>query len=1152
MAKNTVSRLSDAFSVGGGGVNFEQRVQAMFLLSLLVDGFCPAMEERTKRVCFQAKCIGYDVDDLAVFTYRGQSEGKMLCQIKHSITISEKDSVFQKVICAAWSDFNKEQFDREHDKIALVTAQIANGPQQALRFLHAQAWATADENQFRDNVYLSNFSNADNRRALDAIRTCITSANDQEPTDREIWQFCKSFLLLLFDMDCKESINRTLSASLIKCNSSYNAFLVWSRLVEYAGDCNQTAASVNRENIDDSIRALFSNPKIQQLPIAPIAKIDLFIPMLALIGTWNAENKFDRQIVEQISGMEYAEVESKARNMICQNSQYLKLENGSWWKVQHKEELLEQCKEMLFDDCLERLLKAANVVFAQKSRRVTSKTPYYVDTNGEYDNSQELRKSIVTSLCWVRMTLPQLSKCNRNKIEVAIDGFVRNVFAEGDWMTWASLRDCLRDVAELAPDIFLKKVEWCAAYKPQEILRLFPKSNDSFFEPNYISGVLWAIEALAWSPDYLVSAIGALGSLAALSYEKTNWTNTPINSIVSILLPWHPQTLADSEKRKNALLCLKNDNPEVFWKVLVKLLPNETNTTSGNPKPKYLSLVIPEKITMTKAEVYAQYTYHLELAVETADGGVEKCAILAKQIENMKETTLIKYLDGIEKKLDLFGEKEGFNLWLNLREWLAQMQPEGDTVINRHRDKIQALIQEMEPSNICVKYRELYLGNRYLFDKGDYKTTWEMLENKTTLAIREIYDQYGVEETEAFGQAVNNMWDVAHKLGASLNEEEISEIIDKYCADELSQPFYISCIGSFCHTNGAEKLMQTSLIQKDVNIVLETLSKISFSVELYHVVENILPEEAEYWKIANVPYVYGEDETEELKLVVEKLIEYKRYVAAVNIAGHSDFAVEFSAQRIYDLLILAGTEDSIGTEIIDKYAVQQLVRWLQEQDGITLEKKSDIEFIYLPILDEYSQVQPHALNTRLSNDPDYFCSMIELCYKKRSEEKTNHKLSQGLSDRLFEILFQYQLTPGIDWNGEFHEDVFKKWMASVKAWSKENDRYEVTMHTVGSGFAYAELDTEKMPPKAIMEELNKVENEEIRSGYCLGISNKRGIHDVEPDGKPEIARAADYEERAKTAEKRGYSRYSNALKEIAEQYKREALHNILRAQAEEE
>lgn len=346
--------------------------------------------------------------------------------------------------------------------------------------------------------------------------------------------------------------------------------------------------------------------------------------------------------------------------------------------------------------------------------------------------------------------------------------------------------------------------------------------------------------------------------------------------------------------------------------------------------------------------------------------------------------------------------------------------------------------------------------------------------------------------------------------------------------------------------------MQTSLTQKDVSIILETLSKLSFSIELYHVVESILPEEAEYWKIANVPYGYGEDKAEELKLVVKKFVEYKRYVAAVNIAGRSKAKGVFTAQDIYNLLKLAGTENSIGTETIDDYAVQQLVVWLQNQDEISLEMKSDIEFIYLPMLDKYSQVHPHALHTRLSNDPDYFCSLIELCYKKRSEEKTKRELSKGLSERLFQILFEYKVTPGIDWNGEFHEDVFKKWMASVKAWSKKNDRYAVTMHTVGAGFAYAELDDEKMPRKVIMEELNKVENEEIRRGYVIGISNKRGMHTIEPDGKPEKELAADYEERAKIAEERGYSRYSNTLREIANQYNREAAYNILRAQEEEE
>lgn len=278
MAKNSISKISNAFSTGGGGVNFEQQIQAMFLLSLLVEGFCPAMNEQTKRVCFQAKHLGYDVDDLVVFTYRDQTEGKMLCQIKHSITVTEKDKIFQEVICAAWSDFNKEEFDKENDRIALVTAQISNNAQQSLRFLHAQAIGSVDERDFIERINTRNFSNTDYIKMLTIIKECISAAQDCEPTNREIWSFCKAFILLLFDMDCWESVNRALSASLIKCNSSMDATLVWSRLVEYAGSCNQSAASINKENSDKSIQELFSENKIIQILPTPITGIDLFIP----------------------------------------------------------------------------------------------------------------------------------------------------------------------------------------------------------------------------------------------------------------------------------------------------------------------------------------------------------------------------------------------------------------------------------------------------------------------------------------------------------------------------------------------------------------------------------------------------------------------------------------------------------------------------------------------------------------------------------------------------------------------------------------------------------------------------------------------------------------------------------------------------------
>lgn len=69
MAKNSISKISNAFSTGGGGVNFEQQIQAMFLLSLLIDGFCPAMNEQTKKVHFQAKHLGHDVGAMPYSCY---------------------------------------------------------------------------------------------------------------------------------------------------------------------------------------------------------------------------------------------------------------------------------------------------------------------------------------------------------------------------------------------------------------------------------------------------------------------------------------------------------------------------------------------------------------------------------------------------------------------------------------------------------------------------------------------------------------------------------------------------------------------------------------------------------------------------------------------------------------------------------------------------------------------------------------------------------------------------------------------------------------------------------------------------------------------------------------------------------------------------
>ena len=67
-AATTVSALSAPFSTGGGGVDFEHRVQATFLLALLVEGFSPLLNLPITSVLFQGKRSGHDIDDVVIIS----------------------------------------------------------------------------------------------------------------------------------------------------------------------------------------------------------------------------------------------------------------------------------------------------------------------------------------------------------------------------------------------------------------------------------------------------------------------------------------------------------------------------------------------------------------------------------------------------------------------------------------------------------------------------------------------------------------------------------------------------------------------------------------------------------------------------------------------------------------------------------------------------------------------------------------------------------------------------------------------------------------------------------------------------------------------------------------------------------------------------
>lgn len=78
------AKLSNPFSTGGGGHNFENNVQAAFVILMLTGGVVPCLQPLPiKQIKLQGKYAGYDTDDFIVFaeSRNGTQKAKLLAQI---------------------------------------------------------------------------------------------------------------------------------------------------------------------------------------------------------------------------------------------------------------------------------------------------------------------------------------------------------------------------------------------------------------------------------------------------------------------------------------------------------------------------------------------------------------------------------------------------------------------------------------------------------------------------------------------------------------------------------------------------------------------------------------------------------------------------------------------------------------------------------------------------------------------------------------------------------------------------------------------------------------------------------------------------------------------------------------------------------------
>ena len=199
--------LSNPYSTGGGGVTFEQLVGASYLVSLLVGEIPRGMDWGTiKEVSFQHRWAGCLLDDIVVTSTDGDTERKLVLQVKHELTFSDSDSnkEFARVMDDCWKTFNSSlgwEFNQETDRLGIGIGVYQTKVDRYLRPLLEWARTSKDSSEFLQNVPLQNFSSDPKRKYLEIIRNPISKSKGNEVTDDEIWKFLKCLVVIHFDLE---------------------------------------------------------------------------------------------------------------------------------------------------------------------------------------------------------------------------------------------------------------------------------------------------------------------------------------------------------------------------------------------------------------------------------------------------------------------------------------------------------------------------------------------------------------------------------------------------------------------------------------------------------------------------------------------------------------------------------------------------------------------------------------------------------------------------------------------------------------------------------------------------------------------------------------------------------------------------------------
>ena len=823
------------------------------------------------------------------------------------------------------------------------------------------------------------------------------------------------------------------------------------------------------------------------------------------------------------------------------------------WIIARRKEAWEALGPRIFDDYLDRFRQIAIDVLRERDPQfelVADERFAARIYNKTLKHSDQLRKGVAETLALLGSFPQYLTSCSHGKAEATAAIAVSEILKEADWVIWASVNAHLPMLAEAAPNEFLQAVEKAAAQEPSPFVEIYAQESGGVMGRNYMTGLLWALETLAWHPDYLTAVIVLLGDLASVD-PGGNWTNRPANSIVEILLPWHPQTCADVSKRKAAVNTLLHEHPALGWKLLLSLLPKTHAIASGTRKPTWRAL-IPAGCTekVTNREHWEQVNIYAQLAIDVAESDRSKLTQLIDHLPNLSGAAHTRMLELLASdKTTGLPEQERRPLWEALVHLATNHRKFADADWAMSQEavaKIEDVASKLIPKSPTLLYGRLFTDRDFDFfeEKGNYEEQRKALDKKRQEAVRKIITASGVDGIIEFARSAASVWKVGVALGVVGDPKVEAALLPTHLlsSDPKLQRLTASFVRGRFWAKGWDWVDTVELQRWEDEEKIAFLSLLPFTRETWVRAERLLAaKQPAYWNKTSAESY--EPNAADLVFAAERLLEYGRTQAALQCLERATHEKQTTPTD----LVIRALRENLGSKeppnTMDQHALIELINWLQGNSETDPEKLFQIEWSYLPLLGRYSGGSPKTLARRLSEDPNFFCEVIRAVFRSKQEKKPEGEPSEErktIAENAYRLLADWHRPPGCTKEGQFDEAAFKDWLTAVKHSTQESGHFEVAMSQLGQVLAYSPADPDGLwIHKAVADALNAKDAEAMRSGFRCELFNMRGTHGFTA-GKEEREIAAKYREKAEAVENAGYHRLARSLRKVAESYEYDA------------